>query len=680
MSASALQNNASPYFRLHKDNLVQWQAWGPDMLANAKALDKPIFVSVGYNSCNWCHVMSEESFSNPEIATLINENFIPVLVDREERPDLDQIYQTSLPLMGLRGGWPLNIFLAPDGAPYFSVNYLPDEERMGQPSFRMAVTQAIDMWKSHGAATREQAQGVREQLEAVYNRDTRTPAEMVQLDLAAMGVARNYDIFFGGQQGAQKFLNPQQLETLWRAYLRSGVPQYSQMVFTTLDGILFGGIYDHVGGGFFRYTLEERWAVPHFEKTLVDSAQMVDLLTGIWQHNRSELARSRIEETIGWLLREMKLPGGGFATTLHSQSEGQDGKYYLWSEAEVDAALIGTFSAKFKAIYDITREGSYNGRNIPRRTGMGAQATSDADEVLMAKQRGMLLEARNKRTPPPRDDKMLADWNGLTIAALARAGMALDRGEWIAEAVIAFNTVVATLGNGSRLYHSSANGLHGAEGFADDYANMALAAAQLFEVSGDKRFLENAKAWVGELDAHFWDETRGGYYFTSDHADPIVLRPRFVFDNPTPPANGTMLTVLSRLILFTGNAAYADRARQLVGAFGADLPRSFLAMCGYLNGSETYSTALQIVIFGTRGHPQTQELIRTVWGKALPSKLLILVEPGDSLPEGHPAAAGSMQSGVATAYICQGTLTSTPITSPAELGQMLTLPRQAANA
>ncbi len=676
MSANALQNTPSPYLRMHKDNPVQWQTWGPDTLANAKAQDKPIFLSIGYTSCHWCHVMSEESFSNPEIAAIINANFIPVLVDREERPDLDQLYQNALTLMGLRGGWPTNVFLDPDGSPYFAINYLPTEQRGDQPSFRMAVNEAAHMWKNQNAQTREQARGVQSQLEAVYERDTRVPPELIQLDVAAMAVARNYDIFFGGQQGQQKFLQPQQLETLWRAYLRSGIPQYSQVLFTTLDGILFGGIYDHIGGGFFRYTQDERWSIPHFEKVLADSAQMIELLTGVWQHNRSELARNRIEETVGWMLREMKLPGGGFATTLHSLSDGEEGKYYLWTEAEIDAALVGTFSAKFKSIYDIDREGNFNGRNVPRRTGSGAQATSDADELLMTKQRGMLLEARSKRTPPPRDDKMLADWNGLAIAALARAGMVLERSEWIAEAVIAFNTVVATLGDGSKLYHSSAGGQHGAEGFADDYANMALAATQLFEVSGDKRFLENAKAWVGELDAHFWDAARAGYFFTSDHADPILLRPRYVFDNPTPPANGTMLTVLSRLILFTGNAAYAERARELVGSFGADLPRSLLAMCGYLNGSETYSSALQIVIFGTRGHPQTRELVRTAWGKALPSKLVILVEPGEGLPEGHPAAHGGMQNGVATAYVCQGTMASPPITGTAELAQLLTLPRQ----
>jgi uncharacterized protein YyaL (SSP411 family) len=324
----------------------------------------------------------------------------------------------------------------------------------------------------------------------------------------------------------------------------------------------------------------------------------------------------------------------------------------------------------------VTRDGNFAGRNLLRRVGAGAQETTDADEILMTKQRGMLLEARNRRTAPLRDDKILGDWNGLAIAALAKAGATFERSEWVAEAVIAFNAVVATLGDGDKLYHSALNGQRGSLGFADDYANMALAATQLYEVSGDKRFLENAKAWVDRLNAHFWDEQRAGYFFASDTADAMMLRPRYFADNPTPPANATMQTVLSRLILTTGNAAYAEKARQLVGAFGVELSRSLLAMCGYLNGSEAYSTALQIVIFGSRGAPQTQELIRTVWGKALPSRLLLVVEPGETLPEGHPAAKGAMQGGVPTAYICQHTFCSEPYTSAVQLSQILTLPRQ----
>ena len=672
----APETNASLYLRLHKDSPVQWQAYGPDTLANAQAANKPLFLSMGYTTCLWCHVMREESFSDPEVAALINQHFIPVLVDRDERPDLDQLYQSAQPAMGLRGGWPLNIFLTPEGAPFFAVNYLPHTERPGQPSFISAVREAVALWEERNAQAREQAASLRAQIENYYERDMRMPPDGIQIDLVAMGVARNFDIFFGGQQGTQKFLNPEQLELLWRAYLRSGVSQFSQLLFTTLDHMLFAGIYDHIGGGFFRYAEDERWTVPHFEKRLSDNAQMINLLAGIWQHNRSELARSRVEETVGWMMRELKLPGGGFASALHSISEDQPGKYYLWSEAEIDAALAGTFSAKFKSVYDISRDGNVGGLNLPRRLGPGSQQTSDADEVLMTKQRAMLLEARRRRVAPERDEKLLADWNGLAIAALARAGMVFERGEWIAEAVIAFNTVVARLGDGATLYHAAVGEDRARESFADDYAGMALAATQLYEVSGDKRFLENARAWTDTLNQQYWDEYRGGYYFTSDRADPMLIRPRYFADNPTPPANGTMLTVLSRLILLTGNAAYAEKARQLVGAFGTEIPRSFVSMCGYINGTETYSSALQIVIVGARGAAQTQELIRTAWGKALPSKLVLVVEPGDVLPEGHPATEAAKQGGAPAAYICQGTYCSPPFTSAVQLSQILTLPRQ----
>ena len=264
MSSSAPQNTANPYLALHKDSPVHWQAWGPDTLAGAQAQNKPILLSTGYANCHWCHVMNEESFSNPEIAALINENFIPVLADREERPDLDQLYQSAMPLMGVGGGWPLNVFLLPDGAPYFAVNYMPVEDRMGQPSFRTALTEAIALWKDRNQQARDQAMALRSALEEIYERDKRVSADVIRLDHVAISIARHYDIFFGGQLGAMKFPRVTQLETLWRAYLRSGAPQFSQLLFTTLDGMLFGGLYDHVGGGFFRYTHDERWETPHF--------------------------------------------------------------------------------------------------------------------------------------------------------------------------------------------------------------------------------------------------------------------------------------------------------------------------------------------------------------------------------------------------------------------------------
>ena len=531
MPANALEASLSPYLRLHKDNPVAWRTWGPEVMAEAKASGKPIFLSIGYSGCHWCHVMNEESFSDAQTAELINANFIPVLMDREERPDIDQFYQSAMPSLNLSGGWPLNLYLTPEGVPFFVHQFMPKEERLGQPAFRTVLNEGIARWTDRPDEVREQTAMLRNALETLYGVDMSAPPETVQLDLASLRVGQRYDIFFGGQVGVPKFPLACQLEMLWRAWLRSALPQYSQLLFSSLDSMLYGGLYDHVGGGFFRYCQDERWMVPHFEKMTSDNAQMIDILSGVYQVNRSALARNRAEETVAWLLRQMKLPGGGFASHLDSRSEGQEALYYVWTEAEVDAALVGTFSAKFKSMYEISREGNFYGRNLPRRLSMASAPTSDADEALLAKQRAMLLAARDKRVPPMRDDKMLADANGLVIAALAQAGAVFERSDWVAEAVAAFNTVVATLGEGGKLYHSALNGVRGEHAFADDYANMARAALQLYEISGDKRFLAQAQAWVDKLDAHYWDDARGGYFFTPDDMESPVLRPRFHTDN-----------------------------------------------------------------------------------------------------------------------------------------------------
>jgi uncharacterized protein YyaL (SSP411 family) len=676
MPANALEASLSPYLRLHKDNPVAWRVWGPEAMAEAESADKPIFLSIGYTGCHWCHVMNAESFSDPATAAILNEHFIPVLVDREERPDIDQFYQAALPLMGLTGGWPINLVLTPEGAPFFVTQYIPKEEKLGQPAFASMLTDAAAFWNERRPQAVEQAANIRRDLETQYSADLGAGPEAVQLDLASLRIAQRYDIFFGGQLGTPKMPLACQLEVLWRGYLRSGLPQYSQLLFTTLDNMLYGSLWDHVGGGFFRYCHDERWLYPHFEKAMADNAQLLDILSYIYQINRSALVRSRAEELVAWLLRQMKLPGGGFASHLDSQSEGQEAFYYIWTETEVDAALAGTFAAKFKSIYEISRDGNFFGRNVPRRLSQASQPTSDADEALLSKQRALLLAAREKRTPPQRDDKLLADANGLVIAALAQAGAVFERADWAAEAVTAFNAVSATLGDGAKLYHAALDGKRGNESFADDYANMARAALQLYEVSGDKSFLEKARSWVATLDAHHWDEGRGGYFYTADTAQPPLLRPRFYTDNPASPANATMLGVLSRLILLTGEPSYTERAPRLLRAFADEAGRSFPSMAGYLNGAETYSMALQVVVFGARGNPQTQELIRTVWGKALPGRLLVVVEPGMSLPAGHPCADVGMQNGQPTAYICQGSTRAGPITSPVLLGQFLTLPQQ----
>ena len=665
-----IPNNAtSPYLLSHKDNPVQWRAWGPEALAEAKAEDKAILLSLGYAGCHWCHVMAKEAFADSETATIINENFIPVLVERDERPDLDMLYQGAAGIMGHAGGWPLNIFLSPDGVPYWVAGYQAKDDRPDVPSMAKVVRETAAIWQNERARAEDTGAKVKAAVENLYNRDMTQGTEPLNLDLSSLRVAQRYDIFFGGLLGGLKFPNPPLLDVLWRAFLRSGMSQFSQIIFTTLDSILFGGVYDHVGGGFFRHALDERWLEPAFEKMLYDQAQMIDVCTNVFQFNRNELCRQRAAETVAFLLRDMK-GGDGFAASISSGAQTEDGKYYTWSEAEIDAALVGTFSARFKQVYGITRDGNVQGRNLPRRLGNPAPA-NEADETLLARQRGMLLAVREKRHAPTRDDRVLTDWNALVVAALARAGIVFDKREWIDIAVKTFDEIVRTLGHGSKLSH-----VQGVDGFAEDYANMARAALQLWEVTGEQRYIAQARAWTQELNDHFWNNERNGYAFYSDKADPLFVRARMVFDNPTPSANGTMLVVLTRLALLTGERDYMTRASTLGATFPAEVSRMLNGSGSFLAGFEYLVNALVIVVIGHKGNARTQELLRAYWGKAMPSGMVMQIEPGDPLPPGHPAQGRGMEGGQPTAYICQAGMCSNPFISATDLANALTLPPQ----
>lgn len=666
----SLDNANSLFLQSHKDNPVRWRVWGPDALAEAKALDKPILLSLGYIGCHWCQVMNRETFNDPGVAQIINENFIPVLADRDERPDLDMLYQGAAGLMGHQGGWPLNIFLTPDGRPYWVAGHLTADDKPDMPGMRRVASDTAAIWKDDRARAEDTGDKVRAAVENLYNRDMTAGQEQMNLDLAAVRIGQRYDIFFGGMQGAQKFPSVLLLEVLWRAFLRSGTPQFSQLVFTSLDSILFGGMYDHIGGGFFRHSMDERWYEPTFEKMLYDQAQLIEFCTDIFKFNRNELCRQRVFETVEFLLRDMKV-GDAFAASISSGSQNEDSKYYTWSEAEIDAALVGTFSARFKQVYGITRDGNLLGRNLPKRLGNPAPA-NEADEVLLTKQRGMLLALRAKRPRPLRDDRILPNQNGLAISALARAGMTFERPDWIQAAVKAFDAVVKELGGeDNSLLHTT-----GMPGICDDYAEMARAALSLREVTGDARFLAQAKAWTKVLDEHFWNNQIGGYCFYADNAEQLFVRPRMVFDNPTPSANGSMLMVLTRLALLTGETEYMGRASALAQTFGNEANRVLNGAGGYFAGLEYLVNSLIILVIGHKGHSKTQELMRAYWGKTMPNGMIVQIEPGDVLPAQHPAFGRGMEGGHPTAYICQAGNCSNPITNAAELAWALTLPPQ----
>ncbi len=676
MSRNLLDRETSPYLLLHKDNPVHWRAWGPEALDEARAQNKPILLSIGYTACHWCHVMNQESFQDPDTAALMNDLFVNVKVDREERPDLDQLYQTAAGHMGHSGGWPLTMFITPSGEPYLAGGYLPKEERGELPAFKRALQSGADFYRDKPEQVANMNQQVVQSLNGVWNRNMRSQQGLPgdTLDAAAIRVGQRFDIFYGGVTGLLKFPSFQLTELLWRGYLRSAAPPLLHLVQVTLDGMSLGGIYDHVGGGISRYSVDERWLVPHFEKMLYDNAQFIDILTIVWQGNRNRHYAERVEETVDWLFREMRV-GDAFASSLDAESEGQEGLYYTWTEAEIDAALAGTFIPKFKEAYHVTRDGNFQGRNILNRLGLPPYPQSDADEALLKKQRTLLLEARLKRTPPLRDDKVLADCNGMIVAALAGAGQAFRRKEWTEAAIKAFDFIVANLGEGDRLHHSWRDGQRGHIGFADDYAHMARAAIALWEATSNERYLQLAAQWSNVLNTMFWDNLNGGFFFTAADDEPLMMRTRTAIDNNLPGANGIMVSVMARLYLITGDPGWRDRSNALVQAFSNEISRNYMAIGSFINGLEVITHSLQIVIIGPRDHTATHELINAVLGRSLPTKTLLVLEPDQNLSEGHPAFGKTMHNGVPTAYICQHMTCGQPITNPVTLSQKLQLPR-----
>ena len=672
MSRNQLDQETSPYLLLHKENPVHWRTWGPEALAEAEAANKPILLSIGYTACHWCHVMNEESFQDPETAALMNELYINVKVDREERPDIDQVYQTAANAMGHSGGWPLTMFLTPSGEPFFAGAYFPKEERFGQAPFKRVLPEIARLFKEQPDPVAQATARVQQSFAVLWSRDLRANIEPTILDKSAVHVGQRFDLFYGGLTGAPKFPVVGLVEMLWRAYLRSGIIQFASLVNVALDHMCMGGIYDHVGGGFARYSTDEQWFAPHFEKMLYDNAGLIDLMTLVWQHGRPPLLRVRIEETIAWVLRDMMVETA-FASSIDADSEGEEGKYYLWTEAEIDAALAGTFAQRFKQIYHVSRDGNFQGRNILYRTGM-PYPLSDADEALLKKQRELLLGARQKRVAPMRDDKVLADWNGMMIAAIANAGAVFRNTQWTFSAVRAFDFVVKFMGDGNRLYHSWRAGKRHHTGFADDYAHMTRAALALYQATADRQYLDYAEKWVRVLNEHFWDAQNGGYFYTSDDSDPLIVRARMVFDQNAASGNGIMIALLARLFFITADQTYRERCNALIQAFSGEALRIPISMGSYLNSLELAMAGLEIVVVGPVTNPKTHELISAVRGRSLPNLTLIVVDPNRPLPEGHAAYGKTMENGQPTAYVCQRMTCSAPVTNPVTLSQMLQLP------
>ena len=669
MSGNLLSEESSPYLQQHRDNPVHWRAWGPDALAEAKEADKPILLSVGYSSCHWCHVMAHESFEHDETAGLMNELFVNIKVDREERPDLDAIYQRAISLMGQQGGWPLTMFLTPDGEPFWGGTYFPRDARYGRPGFRDVLKLIHGAYVNEPETVRKNQSNMVEALAKLADNNPGGDIEEKQVEDIGQALLREVDPRHGGIGGAPKFPQVPILDLLWRNYKRTGSELMRTAVILSARQMSEGGIYDHLGGGYSRYSTDERWLVPHFEKMLYDNAQLLELLCHLWQDTHEPLFKQRAEETVAWLLREMLTEEGAFASAYDADSEGEEGRFYVWQESEIDE-LLGAEAEAFKAIYDVTPHGNFEGRTILNRLGRRPDDIAP-DEEKIKPLREKLLAVRIKREWPSWDDKVLADWNGMMISALAFAATVFEQPDWLKAARRAWNYVSGDMADGVHLCHSARHGQVKKIEFLDDYAEMSRAALMLYEASGDPALLERARAWVDILDQDFWDSEEGGYFYTPESGEKLITRSKPVQDNATPAGNGTLVGVLARLYHITAEDKYLERANDLVRAFSGEIGERFAPIPTLINNSELLHSAMQIVIVGEREEAATEAMIRTVFSLSLPNRVLNVIAPDGTLPPGHPAAGKSQQGGKATAYLCVGPTCSLPVNDAAALRTLL---------
>jgi len=674
MPSNRLATETSPYLLQHQNNSVQWRPWSSAVFEDARRENKPILLSVGYAACHWCHVMAHESFENDEIAAVMNELFINVKVDREERPDVDAIYQSALAMLGEQGGWPLTMFLTPDGHPFWGGTYFPPEPRYGRPGFPQVLNQVAHVFQEQPETVQKNVAALSEALAKMAQPAAGQGVTEQLLDEAASAALRMIDPLRGGTAGAPKFPQPTFFRFLWRAHKRTRSPLFRSAVLVTLDFMSEAGIYDHLGGGYARYATDTLWLVPHFEKMLYDNALLVDLMTEVWLDTRSPLYAQRVRETVEWVLSDLRVdPEAGDAFALASafdaDSEGVEGKFYVWSEAEIDRILEDK-AERFKDVYDVTPSGNWEGQTILNRT--HAAACGFADDEELAACRRLLLRERRTRTPPLRDDKVLADWNGLMITALARAASAFGVPAWLqaAESIFGFITTHMT-GTDGRLLHAWCAGQARHPAVADDYANLAMAGIALYEATGRAMYLEQAERWVEILDRHYWDDKNLGYFQSADDTTDLITRSKIVADNAVPSGNGTMTEVLARLFYLTGHDPYRQRAQELVRQFSGDKLQYLMSVPGLLTGAELLERAVQIVITGAADAPETIALKQAAHDADVPLKIINPVTDDRTLDPSHPAFGKESADNQTAAFICVGATCDLPLTEPSALRERL---------
>jgi uncharacterized protein len=686
-SENLLRHETSPYLLQHADNPVAWRPWGAKALAEARETNRPILLSIGYAACHWCHVMAHESFENPEIAALMNRLFVPVKVDREERPDIDGIYMTALHALGEQGGWPLTMFLTPEGDPFWGGTYFPPTPRYGRPSFPQVLEAIAAAWAEGAEAVTKNRQGLSRALQNSVASDPGDGIPQSLIDDSAHRLLGLVDMTGGGMRGAPKFPNPPIFRFLWQNALHhaardpavaAGRPALHLLLRRMADG----GIHDHLGGGFARYSTDAEWLAPHFEKMLYDNGQLLELLALAEADRPDPAYREAAGGIVAWLTRDMAIAdeagGRAFAASEDADSEGHEGTFYVWREAEIDAAL-GVASPLLKAVYDVTPGGNWEGHTILRRL----RAISDPVEAAsLAASRKTLFRLRARRPRPALDDKVLTDWNALAITGLCRAARVFDEPDWLdlAEASYAFLQRHMRQSDG-RYLHSWRQNQPGAAGLLDDQSAMAGAALALYQAGGDARFLEEAENLVAVIDRWFGSEDGSVFTTAADATDlPAAAgRPRGALDQAVPSGSGLFADALARLFHLTGEPRFRDRCDRLIRAFSGT-PARFPNMPGLLQAADTLEHG-GLVVVTARDPAEAAPFLMAAAKTGDPSRLVLHISPSDK-PGRSPDAASAALKGrsVPSAVLCRGGVCSLPVDTAAALAALLhpSTPRDAA--
>ncbi len=659
-----LGRSASPYLRQHADNPVHWREWSPAVFDEARARDVPVLLSIGYAACHWCHVMAHESFEDGEVAAAMNAGFVNVKVDREERPEIDQIYMAALHAMGEQGGWPLTMFLTLDGKPFFGGTYYPKHSRYGRPGF-IDVMHAIGRaWQSERGRIESSAGELHDHIRAAL--DTTAGSAVFSMPIAgqfADNIASMVDPERGGLRGAPKFPNAPFMEPLWLSALR-GQAEHRDAFVISLRAMLNGGIYDHVGGGLCRYSTDAEWLVPHFEKMLYDNAAMLRHANWAYVATREPLFARRIGETVAWLQREMLTEDGAFASSLDADSEGEEGKFYVWTLAEIESVLGAEDAAFFAQAYDISAGGNWEGHNIANRS--AAPEFPPADETRLATLNAKLLAAREQRVRPGRDGKIIAEWNGHLIRALAECAMAFGEPGWLAMAQSAFEAIRRRTGKAGELAHCFLGDAVTAPALSADYAAMTNAAVALHEATGAAQFLDDARNWVAMLDAAYSDGA-GGYYLTHAKADDVPIRVRGDRDEAIVSATAQICEALHRLSLATGDMALAEKARRCgEGALARVLGQRY-GQAGIINALTLMAEPAQLVVTGANGKDKARAGALFALAGRYPDPRRVTILQGEDSPAPHP----DIDSGKAAAWLCTGMACRAPIMDVGELEGVL---------